>query len=62
MEFIFVAATKSHKTCNCDADIRNVGGVTGLLDGLEVGKEAEMGEQADMVPRFFVGTVDKQLA
>ena len=62
MEFIFVAATKSHKTCDCDADITTVGSVTGLLDGRDVGKEVEMGEQADIVPKFLVDTVDKQLA
>ena len=62
MEFIFVAATKSHKTCDCDADTTTVGSVTGLLDGWDVGKEVEMTEQADMVPKFLVDTVDKQLA
>jgi hypothetical protein len=33
MEFIFVAATRSHKICHCDADITTVGSVNGLLDG-----------------------------
>ena len=62
MEFIFVAATKSHKTCDCDADITIVGSVTGSRDGMDVGSKEEMGEQADIVPKFLVDTVDKQLA
>ena len=50
MEFIFVAATKSHNTNDCDAETRTVKSVTGILDGLYEKSNAEIGEYTAIDP------------